>query len=184
MRFFTALLLRYYDNKSAVIRQAGTTVTHQDWGRILVITCIGLKQKHAIQAHGAFCTTWQMSSKLTYNGSLQDKTNELAKLEGKWKFKDIHSDISLQVSWRMEDLHNNCTDWQIAFCVKSTFFSTPQAFSIPRDSHSRLHSSINKNQCLVKTEALPIRPGIKSEVNNTMTALGLQQTLWILIPLL
>lgn len=60
-------------------------------------------KKHAIQAHGAFCTTWQMSSKLTYNGSLQDKTNKqkiikhipLAKLEGKWKFKDIHSDTFL-----------------------------------------------------------------------------------------
>lgn len=154
MCFFTALLLGYFDNKSVVIRQAGTTVTHQDWRRILVITCIGLKQmlvegsmlfKHMVHSAplGRCHQNWPtMGVFKTRQTNKRSSNIPLAKLEGKWKFKDIHSDtFSLQVSWRMEDLHYNCTDWQIAFCVKSTFFSTPQDFSIPRDSHSRLQSS-------------------------------------------
>ncbi len=57
--------------------------------------------------------------------------------------------------------------------VKSTFFYNP---------HTRDSTLLNKNQCLVKTEALPVSLGIKQEVNNASTALCLQQTLWILIP--
>jgi len=82
-------------------------------------------------------------------------------LDSQCKLKEIQRCFFLTGVMKKAHLHLIHMDKQKALSVKSTYFKQP---------FYTLDSLLNRNQCLVKTEALPISLGIKHKVNNATAA--------------